>query len=248
MIKLVIIAVLLILYLIVMTPVMGIMYLIDRKWPHAGQLAMQRITQAGLWIGWKVAGARVTTIGLENIPEDKPVLFVGNHLGGFDIVISYSQMKTRTGFIAKKSFEKYPFFSWNMKLLKCLFIDRENLREGVKTILKAVELAKDGTSYFIFPEGTRNKSGDELSLGDFHDGSFKIAQRAGIPVIPVAFSGTNKIFETQAPKIRSADVVVRYGAPISFDDLDKEAKKHPGKYFREIIIDMLKENHELMQA
>ena len=73
-----------------------------------------------------------------------------------------------------------------MQYLYCLFLDRENAKEGLKTILKAIEYVKNGISIFIFPEGTRNK-GEELSLLPFKDGAFRIATKTGCPLIGVCF-------------------------------------------------------------
>ena len=56
--------------------------------------------------------------------------------------------------------------------------------------------------------------------------------------------GTDEILEKHFPKVKSADVMVRFGKPIVLDELPQEVKKHPGKYTRELISDMLKEMQE----
>mgnify|MGYP002233635792 CR=1 FL=1 len=81
-----------------------------------------------------------------------------------------------TGYIAKKEMLKYPLLRDWMKRLYCLFLDRDNPKEGLKTILTAIDYVKKGISICIFPEGTRN-DGEELSILPFHNGSFKIARR-----------------------------------------------------------------------
>ena len=82
------------------------------------------------------------------------------------------------GFFAKKEMEKVPLLSTWMKRLHCLFLDRNDLKQGLKTILTAIEKVKSGISICIFPEGTRNKNEDELDMLPFHEGSFKIAAKA----------------------------------------------------------------------
>ena len=245
MIRLILVALLLGIYFILSLPIMGILWLVRRFITPKAELFMQRIVQFSLWVVWHVSGIKLTTIGLENIPDDQPVLFVGNHLSYFDIVIAFSQMKNRTIFIGKASLEKVPFLSWNMKFLRCLFIDRTNMRQGVKTIMEAADMTKEGISVFIYPEGMRNTNGDELKLHPFHDGSFKVAQRGPCPIIPVAISNTANIFENHIPWIKATRVVIEYGKPVSWDDLDKDTRKHIGAHYQQIIHEMLVKNQPL---
>lgn len=245
MIRLILVALLLGVYFILSVPIMGILWLVRKFITPKAELFMQRIVQFALWVVWHVSGVKLTTIGLENIPEDQPVLFVGNHLSYFDVVIAYSQMKNRTIFIGKASLEKIPFLSWNMKFLRCLFIDRTNMRQGVKTIMEAADMTKEGISVFIYPEGMRNTNGDELKLHTFHDGSFKVAQRGPCPIIPVAITNTANIFENHIPWIKATRVVIEYGKPVSWDDLDKDTRKHIGDHFQQVILEMLRKNQPL---
>ena len=99
----------------------------------------------------KVSGVEVTVIGEENIP-DEPVLFIGNHRSYFDILLTYSRCARLTGYIAKKEMLKYPLLRDWMKRLYCLFLDRDNIKEGLKTILAGVDEVKKGISVCIFPE------------------------------------------------------------------------------------------------
>ena len=245
MIRLILVALLLGIYFILSLPIMGILWLVRKFITPKAELFMQRIVQFALWVVWHVSGVKLTTIGLENIPDDQPVLFVGNHLSYFDVVLAYSQMKNRTIFIGKASLEKIPFLSWNMKFLRCLFIDRTNMRQGVKTIMEAAEMTKEGISVFIYPEGMRNTNGDELKLHTFHDGSFKVAQRGPCPIIPVAITNTANIFENHIPWIKATRVVIEYGKPVTWDELDKDTRKHIGDHFQQVILEMLRKNQPL---
>ena len=78
--------------------------------------------------------------------------------------------------------------------LHCLFLDRQDIKAGMKTILTAIDKVKSGISICIFPEGTRNKGENELEMLPFHEGSFKIATKAGCPIIPIAISNSAEIF------------------------------------------------------
>ena len=138
--------------------------------------------------------------------------------------------------------EKVPLLSTWMKRLHCLFLDRTDLKQGLKTILTAIEKVKSGISICIFPEGTRNKNDDELDMLPFHEGSFKIATKSGCPIIPMAISGSADIWESHFPKMKSTHVILEYGKPIYADQLEKEDKKHLGAYTQNIIHDMLVKN------
>jgi 1-acyl-sn-glycerol-3-phosphate acyltransferase len=132
-----------------------------------------------------------------------------------------------------------------MKRVHCLFLDRKDLKRGLKTILDAIEKVKNGISIVIFPEGTRNRQSDPTSLLPFRDGSFKIAQKAGCPIVPIAIIGTEKAFENHIPWIRSAEVTVVFGDPIDINELPPENRKKIGAYCQNILHDMLKENIQI---
>lgn len=187
-----------------------------------------------------VSGARVHVSGLDNIPKDEPVLYIGNHRSFYDIVVTYYMFPDMTSMVSKKEWEKIPFLSWWMKLLHNLFLDRSDIKQGMKTILSAIELVKGGYSVCIYPEGTRNKT-DEPML-PFHEGSFKIADKSGCRIIPMTMYNMSALLEDHFPKIKASDVYVDFGAPIDMNALDKEEKKHIGAYTRDI---MLKKYEEL---
>lgn len=170
-----------------------------------------------------LSGAKVIALGEDNIPTDTAVLYVGNHRSFFDIVLTYVRVPRPTGYIAKKEMGKVPLLSLWMRNLHCLFLDRDNIKEGLKTILEGIEKAKSGISICIFPEGTRNHTADTFL--PFHEGSFKIAEKAGIPVIPMTINNSAAIFEDHFPKIKKATVVIEYGKPIYLHELSREEKK-----------------------
>ena len=125
--------------------------------------------------------------------------------------------------------------------VNCLFLDRQDIKAGLKTILEGIEKVKNGTSMWIFPEGTRNKNESELDLMQFKEGSLKIAEKTGCPVIPVAMTRTADIFEKHTPIIKPTNVTVYYGKPFYIKELEPQQKKHAGAYTRDVLIEMLKE-------
>ena len=189
------------------------------------------------------SGAKVEYRGLENIPKDTGVMYVGNHSSYFDIIFTYGMLPGNVGYIAKKELEKVPVISWAMKLSYCLFLDRDNIKQGLATILKAIEYVKGGASIFVFPEGTRSKDG---KMTDFKEGAMKIATKSSCPIIPVAFSNTAEVFENHMPKIKATHVIIEFLTPIDPKALDKEEQKRIGKILHDTIEEaVLKNNKEL---
>ncbi len=190
-----------------------------------------------------IAGTRMTVRGIEKVPEDQAVLYVSNHRSYFDIVSLYPLCNNPTGFVAKKEMEKLPFFHRWMVNMNCQFLDRDDPKSGLKMIRDSVDVVRQGNSIYIFPEGTRTP-GDEML--EFKEGSFKIAQRSGCLIIPVAISNTDNIFENHFPTIRPQKIVVTFGDPIDMKSLSKEDRLHIGTYVRSVIAGMLEENRTYM--
>lgn len=190
-----------------------------------------------------LAGTSVTVLGEENVPKDEAVLYIGNHRSYFDIVMTYVRVPRPTGYIAKIEMEKIPLLSNWMRNLHCLFLDRNDIKQGMKTILAAIDKVKEGISICIFPEGTRNRVVDTFL--EFHEGSFKIAEKTGCPIIPMAIYNAGSIFEDHIPKIRKTHVIIEYGKPIYTKDMNKEARRHIGATVQGVIEEMYFKNKEL---
>lgn len=244
MLRFIIVCTIVISFLIITLPVQLVELIIGKFNKNAKDYSSLRIVQWAFNVILKVTGVEVTVIGEENVP-DEAVLFIGNHRSFFDILLTYTRCKRLTGYIAKKEMLKYPSLNTWMKYLYCLFLDRENPKEGLKTILQAIDYVKQGISICIFPEGTRNK-GEELSLLPFKEGALKIATKTGCPVIPISMNNTAEIFENHFPKIKKTHVVIEYGKPIYYKELDKETQKHFGAYCQQIIQDTINKNAALL--
>ena len=163
------------------------------------------------------------------------MLYVGNHRSYFDILVGYTTVPGLMGFVAKKEMEKIPLLSKWMLNVNCLFLDRNNIKEGLKTILAGIEKVRRGVSVWIFPEGTRNKNEQLSDLLPFKEGSLKIAEKSGCPVVPVAIKGTAEVFEKHIPLICPSHVVIEFGEPFIVKELDPENRKFVGAYTREKI-------------
>ena len=164
MIRFILVCIVVIAYLVLTIPVLLVEWIIGKFSPMTKDISSLRMVQAIFkFILW-ITGAKVTVIGEENVPKDQAVLYVANHRSYFDILLTYSRCPIRTGYVAKKEMEHYPLLSNWMRNLYCLFLDREDIKQGLKTILQAADYVKSGISVCIFPEGTRNKNADETEM------------------------------------------------------------------------------------
>lgn len=245
MIRFIITALFVILFLILSIPLLIAEWIIGKFNPPLKDRSSLAIVNWAFRMVLRLSGVSVTYIGENRIPKDTPVLYVGNHRSYFDIVMTYVRVPRTTGYISKVEFLKIPLLSNWMKNLHCLFLDRSDLKAGMKTILAAIEEIKNGVSICIFPEGTRN-SGEELSLLPFHSGSFKIAEKTGCPIIPISMNNTAEIFENHLPKVKKTHVVIEYGAPIRLEELDKDTRKHLSTYCSDLIQETIRKNQSLL--
>lgn len=134
----------------------------------------------------------VHTTGMEQIPRQGRFLFVCNHRSKFDPILSwYLFSKHDIAFISKKENFNVPIFGRFIRKCCFLSIDRENPKNALVTIQKAAELIlHNQVSIGVYPEGTRSKS---LELLPFHNGVFKIAQKANVPIVVATIQGTETI-------------------------------------------------------
>lgn len=186
-------------------------------------------------------GAKVKYIGLERVPREEPILYVANHESFFDVLLVLPRLPGFICFIAKKQFSKVPIFAQALYLYNTLFLDRDDIKQGLATILKAIENVKSGLSVFIFPEGTRSRDG---KMADFKEGSMKIATKSGCRIVPIAISNSADVFEKHFPKVKAANVVVEFLDPIDPASFDKTEQKHLGRKCHDLIEVKRDENFE----
>jgi 1-acyl-sn-glycerol-3-phosphate acyltransferase len=139
-----------------------------------------------------ISGIRVVLTGLEKVPVDRRFLLVSNHRSNLDPIVIMDKMRSyNIAFISKISNLKIPAIGKLIHEWCFMSIDRENARNAIKTIQQASNYIKnDIVSIGIYPEGTRSKS---QQMGEFHAGSFKIAQKAGCPLVISVIRGTETV-------------------------------------------------------
>ncbi|WP_317856206.1 lysophospholipid acyltransferase family protein [Chakrabartyella piscis] len=165
------------------------------------------------------SGADIVIHNPERIPQDINVLFVSNHQGNFDIPIFIAKIPKRVGFVAKIETTKLPLIRDWMKAIRCVFLDRNDMKQSMKTIIEAIGILKEGYSMVVFPEGTRAKGGP---MGEFKAGSFKLATKSNVPIVPVTICGSYKLMESNNNKIKPAHVDVYIHEPIVVAGMSRE--------------------------
>lgn len=244
MIRIILVSIFVILFLICSIPILIVEHFIGKWNPDVKSRSSLAVVNWAFRNVLFLSGVTVTVLGEENVPQDTPVLYIGNHRSYFDIVMTYVRVPRPTGYIAKIGMLNVPLLSTWMKNLHCLFLDRKDIKQGMKTILEAVEKVKSGISICIFPEGSRSQEPDAFL--PFHGGSFKIAEKAGCPIIPISINNANQIWEDHLPRIKKTHVVIEYGKPIYMAELDKTEKRRISITVQEIIKEMYFKNKELV--
>lgn len=150
----------------------------------------------------RIAGVRLHKSGEENLIDDRPVLYVGNHQGDMDILLIMRELENLYSIIAKIETKKIPIVSQWMANANCIFMDRGNPRHTLESIKQAQTLLENGRTVVVFPEGTRSQKAE---MNEFKPGAFRCAVKAGVPIVPFVIDGSYKIFEQQR-RLRPADV------------------------------------------
>ena len=160
-----------------------------------------------------IAGVKVEVEGKEKLNPDDNYIFISNHLSYFDIPILMIAIRNNVRFIYKDTMTKIAVLGWGMYLGQYIPINRENVREAMKSLKKAAQKVINGISVVIFPEGTRSMDG---TLGEFKRGIFVLADEAKVPLVPTAIVGSNVIMPRGKFQIKSGNVRVVFSEPVPY--------------------------------
>lgn len=183
----------------------------------------------------KITGVTLTVEGAENIPQGTPCVFVGNHRSYFDIPLLLVALDSPHGLLAKEELRKLPLINRWMKLLGCVFVERDDVRASVRALNAASAIVGSGKSFTIFPEGTRYK-GEEGGVGEFKAGAFRIATKAGAPIVPVAITGARALFEGHGNIATPGRVNIKILPPIQTQGMARAEQKQLPDAARQTIL------------
>jgi 1-acyl-sn-glycerol-3-phosphate acyltransferase len=183
-------------------------------------------------------GARVRLHGAENLPPPGvPVVYMANHQSYMDIPALFGYLPVQFRIIAKESLFKVPFMGWHLSRAGNIPINRSNRREAMRSIARAVERIREGTSVVVFPEGTRSRTG---VLQPLKAGSFKLAVQAGVPIVPITIVGTCRILKKDSLLFRPGPIDVFVDrqietADVSADQLDDLIERVHGALAKPLV-------------
>jgi 1-acyl-sn-glycerol-3-phosphate acyltransferase len=179
----------------------------------------------------RAAGARPSYEGLEHVAANEPRVYIANHQSSIDIWALTTVLPVSARFAAKQELFRLPVFGWVLRAGGFISIDRGNRADAIRSLERAAERVRAGTSLILFAEGTRSRSGRLLP---FKKGAFHFAVRAGVPVVPVAIGGSFVVMPTSPLAVRPGPVRVAFAPPLDprvFGN-DHEALRHA---VREVI-------------
>ena len=165
-------------------------------------------------------GARITMHGTENVESGRPYVYMANHSSLIDTPALFAYLPYQFKIMAKKELFYVPFMGWHLWTSGNFPIERGDARRTARSVRAIIEGIRNGKSLAVFPEGSRTPDG---RLQEFHPGTFKIAVRAGVPIVPVTIRGTYALLPktTLAPRPGRVDVFI--GTPIPTAGLDEKA-------------------------
>ena len=166
------------------------------------------------WGARLVSGVKVEDLGKENLPDEEPVIYVGNHQSGFDMVTFGAVGMKKIIAIGKKELLYVPLFGLLLWANGSVLLDREKQRKALNQLDEAVErIKKKRFSTLIFPEGTRNKStGGFLN---FKKGAFLLAIKAGVDIVPVVCSSIQHLVSSEQKMLKPGTLTVQVLPPVS---------------------------------
>lgn len=181
------------------------------------------IAICSLWarLIYAVAGVKVVLRGRANIPSHDRICFISNHQSYADIPLFIGFLGRRIGFITKRELIKVPILSLWMKSLHCIFIDRGQGRQALRSIDQGMEQIERGESMVIFPEGTRGKDG---KMKPFKAGGILMVARRKVSLVPVTIDGLYRAYEL-TKRITPCTVTMTFHPPIEGGDFSREEQK-----------------------
>jgi 1-acyl-sn-glycerol-3-phosphate acyltransferase len=165
-------------------------------------------------VAWSIF-ARIRIHGVEHVRPDRAYVYMANHSSLIDTPALFAYLPYPFRIMAKRGLFYIPFMGWHLWTGGHFPIDRGNARKTARSLRRVIEGVRGGRSLAVFPEGTRSHDG---RLQEFKPGPFKIALRAGVPIVPVTIRGTFKLLPrtTLAPRPGRVDVIL--GEPIETRD------------------------------
>jgi 1-acyl-sn-glycerol-3-phosphate acyltransferase len=183
---------------------------------HLGSISFKAMSVLGFW------SIKITDLRKEK-DYDKQYVLVANHGSYVDTLVMW-QLPFYKKFIMAEKFTKIPIFGKICKACGHIFVDRFNPNTTVDAVDKAYNTIQDGSCIVIFPEGMRSE--DPYKLLPFKTGSFRLAQKAEIPILPITIKGTGEALPVGG-LCGLANIEIVIGEPIEVSPDHTDIKTHP---------------------
>jgi len=167
--------------------------------------------RGGVRIALALAGIRYRVRGREHLPRGRTAVYCANHQSNVDAPLLFLVLHPRLRLLFKREFEKVPILGPACRVAGFVPVERDNPAQSQAAVDEAAAELARGRSFLVFPEGTRSRTEELLP---FKKGSFIMAIKAQVPVVPVAIRGGRSAMAKGSAIIRPARVEVRIGQPI----------------------------------
>jgi len=175
-------------------------------------MPLYNAAQTTVRIGFRLAGIRVETSGVGNVPANTACIFMANHVSNLDPPALIPRIPGRTSAFLKRSLMKIPALGYGMKLGEFIPVDRDGSKTGAQeSVAAARRVLEKGIHITTFVEGTRSPDGVLLR---FKKGPFYLAMETGAPCIPVSLWGTETIMAKGSLRIRPGKAYIVFHEPV----------------------------------
>ena len=165
------------------------------------------------WARWilTLACCPLKIVDEQHLQQDTPVIFAANHASYVDAIVTLAVAPIGTRFVAKRELLVAPIIRTFMSKLNFMAVDRVDFSKGVEDTKNIEQTLRDGSSVFIFPEGTFSYA---AGLRPFRLGAFKIAAETDSAIVPIAIKGTRGILRGEEKLVRPGRITVTVSAPV----------------------------------
>ena len=201
---------------------------------------MYAVAMRALRIALRMGGVQVRVSGVENIPAG-PCIFAANHVSNLDPPTLTPFLRKQVAIMAKKEVFRIPVLGWAMRSAHFVPVDRSDRESAAASVDQAIRYLREGVSFLIFAEGTRSIDG---RLKNFKNGTFLMAIEAGVKVVPVSLSGTQRLMRKGSSVIRPGVATIRFGPAVDASQYSLDQRQELRDRVHELVAAGLEEDQK----
>ncbi len=175
------------------------------------------------WYILRLGGVGVKIRQIGRLDRKQAYIFMANHQSNIDIPVLVQALTAfQLRWMAKRELLRVPFFGWALWASKHIIVKRVRSKDVVSAMDSACEKLSRGISVVVFPEGTRSTDGRLLP---FKRGGFRLAEKAGVPIVPVTLNGSGALMARGDWRLKPGEVEVVVGDVILPDPADSRSRQ-----------------------